>query len=65
MGPQMGRSATGCVLAVSVGDFSRLNGFRESAAAAVGLVEHLRGVMANLCRTAALPGKNDGEMEPH
>lgn len=56
----MGRSAAGCVSAVSAGDFRRLNGFRETVAAAaavVGLAEHLRGVMANLCRTAALPGK--------
>lgn len=45
MGPQMGRSAAGCVLAVSAGDFRHLNGFREmvAAAAAVGLAEHLRG----------------------
>lgn len=34
------------------------------AMAAMGLAEHLRGVMANLCRTGALPGKNGGKMEP-
>lgn len=57
MGPQMGRSAAGCVSAVSAGDFRRLNGFREAVAvavAAVELAEHLQGVMANLCRTTVL-----------